>query len=139
MGIRRKARECALQILFQSEYSPPEINEVLSSYWSTNQNPPKIRDYAGLLVRGVYARKEEIDAMIAQSAHNWRIDRMTKVDRNILRMAVYEFLSEEGIPKRAVINEALEIAKKFSTEESAQFINGVLDGIKSTLEKKGSA
>jgi N utilization substance protein B len=135
MGIRRKARECALQILFQSEYSPPEIEELLDAYWSDHRIPDKVRDYTGLLVRGVHANIGEIDTLITKNAHNWRIDRMTKVDRNILRVAVYEFLSGEGIPKRVVINEALEIAKKFSTSESAHFINGVLDGIKNAMEE----
>jgi N utilization substance protein B len=130
MGIRRKARECALQLLFQCEYSPPDTSESVESYWSAHPISPKIREYADSLVSGVLSNKEEIDELISRKADNWRLERITLVDRNILRIALFEFLYRPEIPKSVVINEALEVAKKYSSEDSAHFINGILDGVK---------
>jgi N utilization substance protein B len=135
MGIRRKSRECALQVLFQLEFHPPDAGEVLSVYWKANKVSEKIREYTEFVVLGVLAHRDEIDAIISRKATNWRIERMTLVDRNIFRIAIYEFLYQSDVPRTVVINEALEIAKKFSTDESAHFINGILDSVKRSIEE----
>src|SRR5881409_3182126 len=107
MGARRKARELALQMLYQHDVSG---------------NPPDT-------IITTFDNLQKIDAMIVQQADNWRIERMAVVDRNIIRMSIYEFLHENDTPKLVVIDEAIEIAKKFGTQKSSQFINGILDGI----------
>jgi N utilization substance protein B len=101
-----------------------------------NEHPGKVREFADELFEGSIKRIKEIDKTIQQHTKNWRLSRMAAVDRNILRVAVYEFLCDTGTPVTVVINEALEIAKKFSTHESAQFVNGVLDSIKNDLMQK---
>jgi transcription antitermination protein NusB len=109
----------------------PEV--ILDSYWDMNEQPGKVREFAVELFRGTIARLKEIDRLIQGHTKNWRLSRMAAVDRNVLRLAVFELLSDARTPDTVVINEALEIAKKFSTNESAQFVNGVLDSIKNDL------
>lgn len=135
MGVRRKARECALQMLFQSDMSGSPSTEVLTTFWTMNTQPAEVMEFANRLFSGTMLRLAPIDEIIRSHATNWRMDRMATVDRNVLRLAVYEFLEDET-PKAVVINEALEIAKKFSTDESAHFVNGILDSIKNDLTKK---
>ncbi|MBL8150660.1 MAG: transcription antitermination factor NusB [Blastocatellia bacterium] len=139
MGARRKARECALQMLFQYDIARPAINELVKTYWEEMHESPRpdITDFATNLVLGTIKNLSEIDERITKRTENWRISRMAVVDRNLLRMAVYEFLYEADTPKTVVINEALEIARRFSTYEATQFINGILDGIKRDLETVG--
>ncbi|MBN2430330.1 MAG: transcription antitermination factor NusB [Acidobacteria bacterium] len=129
MGARRKARECALQLLFQADLSPMSVSEFHDIYWRLHPKSPEIRKYADFLFLGTLAHRTDIDALVQKYSEHWRIERMAAVDRNILRMAVFEFLHEQETPTTVVINEALEIARKFSTEESTQFINGILDAI----------
>jgi N utilization substance protein B len=136
MGLRRTARECALQMLYQYDVGKQPIEEILESFWEMNEHPRKVREFADELFEGSIKRIKEIDKTIQQHTKNWRLSRMAAVDRNILRVAVYEFLCDTGTPVTVVINEALEIAKKFSTHESAQFVNGVLDSIKNDLMQK---
>ena len=136
MGLRRTARECALQMLYQYDIGNQPAEEVLDSFWEMNEHPKKVREFANELFEGSLERLKEIDKTIQQHTKNWRLSRMAAVDRNILRVAVYEFLCDKRTPVTVVINEALEIAKKFSTHESAQFVNGVLDSIKNDLLKK---
>ncbi len=127
--MRRLAREIALQILFQSEFAPQiSISSFLDVYdGSVNDDSLK---YAAVLTEGVQAHKEKIDTIIQASARHWKIDRMATVDRNILRLAVYEMkFADEILKPHMAINEAVEIAKKFSTEDSSSFINGVLDQV----------
>jgi N utilization substance protein B len=138
MGLRRTARECALQMLYQYDVGKQPIEEILESFWEMNEHPRKVREFADELFEGSIKRIKEIDKTIQQHTKNWRLSRMAAVDRNILRVAVYEFLCDTGTPVTVVINEALEIAKKFSTHESAQFVNGVLDSIKNDLMQKGA-
>ena len=138
MGLRRLARECALQMLYERDVGKHESDDVLDSFWAMNNHPEKVRDFANELFQGSVARLGEIDAIIQTHAENWRIRRMAVVDRNILRLAVFEFLSGRRTPHTVVINEALEIAKKYSTVESAQFVNGILDSIKSDLRKRSA-
>lgn len=136
MGLRRTARECALQMLYQFDIGKQPIEEIIDSFWEMNEHPKKVREFANDLFEGSVERLKEIDKRIQQHAQNWRLSRMAAVDRNILRLAVYEFLCDTTTPATVVINEALEIAKKYSTHESAQFVNGVLDSIKNDLTQK---
>ena len=138
MGDRRKARELALQMLFQIDITSDQVEEVFSSFFASHKFKPEVVDFAQRVVKGSVEHREEIDRLISTTTKHWKMDRMATVDRNILRIAVYEFLYEGTVPKKVSINEALEIAKKYSTAESAQFINGVLDGIKKKLENQAS-
>ncbi|HEX8637755.1 MAG TPA: transcription antitermination factor NusB [Pyrinomonadaceae bacterium] len=138
MGTRRKARECALQMLFAADVAKTVVPNVLTNgYWNELGEvvvDDKTQEFANNLVQGTLREMETIDARIKTRAEHWRIERMAIVDRNVLRLAVYEFLYEET-PHTVVINEALEIARRFSTFEATQFINGILDAIKHDLEK----
>ncbi len=140
MGARRKARECALQMLFQYDIARPKVEDLIKTYWEEmcetpkSEVSPEITEFATALVKGTIAHLTELDDRISNRAANWRISRMAIVDRNLLRMAVYEFFYQPNTPKTVVINEALEIARRFSTYEATQFINGILDGIKRDLE-----
>ena len=135
MGVRRRARECALQMLFQFDLAKPTLPELLKTYWEElNDTSVDAQEFATNLTLGVIAHLDEVDALIRRRTEHWRISRMAVVDRNLLRLAVYEFLYEAETPKTVVINEALEIARRFSTYEATQFVNGILDGIKRDLE-----
>jgi transcription antitermination protein NusB len=137
MGFRRVARECALQMLYQLDIGKLTPGEIQGSFWNMNEQPELVRKFAVQLFTGTVAQLEEIDRTIQKHAQNWRLKRMPAVDRNILRMAVYELLSAAKTPGTVVINEALEIARKFSTQDSAQFVNGVLDSVKDELIHRG--
>jgi len=130
MGKRRKAREVALQFLYQldqhgAEDPAPHDHE----FWQRHPVDPDTHAFAEELVRGSKQQQGKIDQLLTQYAEHWDLDRMAVVDRNILRMAVYELLWQPEVPPKAAINEAIEIAKKFGTTESSRFINGVLDRI----------
>jgi len=129
MGARRKARELALQMLFQHDISGNAPDMIESTFEDLQKSKPNTREFAVKILRGTVEHLAEIDDMIQQQADNWRISRMAVVDRNIIRMSVYEFLHETDTPKLVIIDEAIEIAKKFGTQKSSQFINGILDGI----------
>jgi len=138
MGTRRKARECALQMLFAADVTKLSGDIVTRNFWDELGEPDMedvMRDFSVRLVNGTLRELETVDDKIRTRAEHWRIERMAIVDRNVLRLAVYEFLFEET-PNTVVINEALEIARRFSTFEATQFINGILDAIKHDLEKK---
>ncbi len=137
MGTRRKARECALQMLFAADAAKTLSSILTDKYWSELGEGPldeATREFADKLTVGTLREIETIDERIRTRAEHWRIERMAIVDRNVLRLAVYEFLFEET-PHTVVINEALEIARRFSTFEATQFVNGILDAIKHDLEK----
>jgi N utilization substance protein B len=136
MGLRRTARECALQMLYEFDVGKHPESEIIRTFWQMNDHPEKVGDFANRLFEGTLKRLDEIDAVIQQHAKNWRLGRMAVVDRNILRLAVYEFLADSQTPETVVINEALEIARKYSTQESALFVNGILDSIKTELIEK---
>ena len=138
MGHRRVARECALQMMYELDVGKHPKEEILRTYWLMNEHPQKVRDFAELLFEGAVQKLKEIDKVIQKHTKNWRLSRMAAVDRNVLRLAVFEFLWGGKTPGTVVINEALEIAKKFSTHESAQFVNGILDSIKNNLMEKGT-
>jgi N utilization substance protein B len=134
MSTRRKAREYALQMLFQWDITRDQIETIAASFWENHEEPPAVKDFTAQLVSRTIEHVEEIDAIIQRHAEHWRLDRMAVVDRNILRMATQEFLYDKETPKTVVINEAIEIARRFSAQESPQFINGILDSIKRELE-----
>ena len=138
MGSRRKARECALQMLFAADVSEARVDDLVRTYWNelgdADVEPPS-RDFATRLATGTLAHLKELDERIRSRAEHWRISRMAVVDRNILRLAVYEFI-HEPTPRTVAINEALEIARRFSTYEATQFINGILDAIKRDLDEQ---
>jgi len=123
-------------MLYELDVGKHSKEEILRTFWQMNEQRPKVRDFAAQLFEGAVQRLKEIDRIIQLHAKNWRLGRMAVVDRNILRISVFEFLSDSRTPETVVINEALEIAKKFSTHESAQFVNGILDSIKKELTEK---
>lgn len=126
-------------MLFQYDIARPRPDELIDSYWGelAEDIGQEAKEFSNKIVLGTINHLDEIDDMIAKHSEHWRISRMTVVDRNILRMAVYEFLYEPQTPAVVIINEALEIARRFSTFEATQFINGILDAIKRDLELKG--
>lgn len=129
MRKRTQAREFALQILYRQDLNPEPAGPLLDSFWKDNPAPPEVREYTVRLVQGTLRHRAEIDAVIAKYAEHWELHRMAAVDRNILRYTVYELLYLEEIPPKVAINEAVNIAKKFSQEDSGKFVNGVLDKI----------
>lgn len=133
--MRRKAREYALQILYALDLNPAPTSDFLKVFWEMNETKEEVEEYATHLVRGTLAQKDRIDELISNHSSHWKIDRMPATDRNILRIGTYELLEEQNVPPKAVINEAIEIAKKFGTTDSATFINGVLDSIHQDLQK----
>ncbi len=135
MGARRKGRELALQMLYQWDVSRDPVETVIYSTSDLQLAGDAAREFARGLVEGTVDRVEEIDKMLMDSSEHWRLGRMSTVDRNVLRMAVYELLRRES-PAGVVINEALEVAKRFSTPESAAFVNGILDAVNQEINAK---
>jgi len=158
MGKRREARERAVQFLFQHDMNPPEdLEAALNHFWDSQRAaaiaedkgmatwgqpvelPPPTADEAAVrlfaepLIRGALEHRDEADALIKRHAQNWDLHRMAAVDRNILRLAIYEMLHRDDIPPVVSINEAVDIAKKFSTQDSGKFVNGILDKVKGDL------
>lgn len=158
MGMRREARERVVQFLFQHDVNPPkDLEGALEAFWESQREaaleaekkpstwgekvvlpPPTteeaaVRLFAEPLLRGTLEHRDQIDAEIMRHAKNWEIQRMAVVDRNILRLAVYEMLHREDIPPVVSINEAIDIAKRFSTDDSGKFVNGILDKVKGDL------
>ena len=138
MGTRRKSRELALQMLFQADLGRQTAEEVQRTFWGERAAvEAATRSFADELFSVALERAPEIDALIERHAEHWRMERMAVVDRNLLRAGVAEFLGFPETPKPVIINESLEIARKFSGSESVQFINGVLDSIAHELEDSG--
>lgn len=138
---RRHAREAALQMLYQWEVGRTSASEVLRTFWRHDSRPADEwsddhRAFAERLAMGVTDTIGNIDPIIAEAAEHWRLERMNVIDRLILRLAVYEFLHEAGTPARVIINEALELARTFSTDDAVRFINGVLDAIRRRLQRE---
>ncbi len=130
MGSRRKAREIALQFLYQIEITREDLETSLDLFWAEHPVERETRDYANELVRGTYANLDKIDPLIGRHAHNWILSRMAAIDRNILRIAVYEMLFSKHAPPIVVIDEAVDIVKKYSMPDSGAFVNGILDQIR---------
>ena len=140
-GRRRRAREMALQMLYQRDLAKAPIEDVVAAFdlasFRSETSPgssPKLDlesfEYARRLVVGAFAELERIDAVLAERAVNWRVERMPAVDRNILRLAVYELSRETDVPRVVVIDEAIELAKRFGSEQSGSFVNGLLDSLR---------
>jgi N utilization substance protein B len=140
INTRRRAREAALQMLYQSEIGRTGAYEAIATYWPAHDAghdvPEALREFANSLVGGTLERVTEIDAILTAHAQNWRVERMAVIDRLILRLAVYEFLAEANTPPRVVINEALELARSYSGEEAVAFVNGVLDAVRKELKRE---
>ena len=164
MGKRREARERAVQFLFQYDLNPPEdLDGALNQFWESQhaaaiagekgsatwgqpvELPPPSVDEAAIrlfcdpLIRGALEHRDEADTTIKKHAKNWDLHRIAAVDRNILRLAIFEMLHREDIPPIVSINEAVDIAKKFSTQDSGKFVNGILDKVKSELMRPARA
>jgi N utilization substance protein B len=165
MGKRREARERAVQFLFQHDLNPPEaLDAALEHFWGSQRGaaiteekegaatwgepvelpPPTVdeaavRLFADPLIRGTLEFRDEADGIITRHAKNWELHRIAAVDRNILRLAIYEMLHREDIPPIVSINEAVDIAKRFSTQDSGKFVNGILDKVKSELMRPARA
>ena len=136
-GTRRKSRELAMQMLFQADVGKQSPEQVTATFWkSVDTGEPEVRGFAEDLFRSAIAHQEKIDELIAANSRHWRIERMPAVDRNLLRMAVGEMLGFKSTPFPIVINEALEIGRRFSAPESINFLNGILDAIAHSLLPK---
>ena len=134
MGLRRKSREFALQFLFSHDFQgrscvPEDVEQEITAFCSSFDTGDKALAYGKELIHGICSNVEEIDNLLADHSHNWRVERMSLVDRNILRIAVYEMQHCDQAPAQVAINEALEIAKRYSIGESVAFINGILDAV----------
>lgn len=139
MGARRKAREIAIQILYQADVAGVPFSEAFATYEGYFHPSPRVLSFAKELVDGVAKYQKDIDTLIERFSKNWKITRMSAIDRNILRLATYELLYRPDIPPKVSINEAVELAKAFGTDESASFVNGILDAIYKIIVKDGSA
>ena len=133
MGKRRKARELALMILYELEFRTGEAKAILDTFWQDHLVPPDVRAFTESLVRGTVESGPEIDRLIAANAAHWSLARIALVERNILRLAVYELVYRDDIPERVAINEAIELAKLYGSQESGAFVNGILDQIRLAL------
>ena len=138
MGNRRMSRELALKVLYQMEHSQEPVDEALELFSQNFRAPRQLWDYAQTLVRGISQNRDEIDTRLEQASRRWRLGRMPRVDRNILRMATFEMLHTQ-VPPKAAISEAVELAKRYSSEEAPAFINGVLDSLLATLKQNPAA
>jgi N utilization substance protein B len=141
MGARHSGREAALQMLFQIELSGTSADDAIDLFWRSfdSDSDPDGRLYADEAVRGVTASREELDREIVRASANWRIERMARVDRNVLRLGAWELLHRRDVPRAVVLDEAIEIAKAFGTDESSAFVNGVLNRIAETVGRKDVA
>ena len=135
MGLRRKGREAAFQLMYQVDVSGTELSVAEGEFWSQMGVPKDARDFASSLVEGVVEKLEEIDDLISSHSHNWKIHRMNSVDRNVLRLGVFELVHCRETPTKVIINEAIEIGKKFGTSDSSAFINGILDKISKNIRE----
>ncbi|MCF8055396.1 MAG: transcription antitermination factor NusB [Desulfocapsa sp.] len=139
MTVRRRSREAVLQFLFQDDFkgfesgSEQDLDQRFADFCSLYEIQKKARPYAATLLQGVYNKRAEVDAIISEHASNWRLERIDVTDRNILRIAVYEMIHQQDVPPEAAINEAVEIAKRFCTEDSPAFVNGILDAVKKSV------
>lgn len=136
---RRQGRECALQLLYQWEGERGDPSALLPVFWRGRRSDRATRQFAEQLFLGVVEALEEIDPLIAEHAQHWRLERMAAIDRNLLRLAVHELRSSPRTPPAVVINEALEIARRFSGPDSVEFVNGILDAVSKTLGARAAS
>jgi N utilization substance protein B len=134
MGKRRKAREFALMVMYELEFRPGEAEAILKGFWQEHPAVPEVQSFAESLVRGAVGHAPEIDRQVAGHATHWSLARIAPVERNILRLAAYELLYRHDIPEKVAINEAIELAKLYGSEESGAFVNGILDQIRLSLQ-----
>ena len=139
MRKRTKSREYALQILYQVDIRQGDWRPILQEFWAAQRVEGEVRQFADQLVAGTAGHHEEIDRVIGAHANNWNMKRMAVVDRNILRLGVFELLHMGDVPPKVCINEALELAKRFGDTESAKFINGILDAVHKAHTRPGDA
>ena len=130
MGKRRRAREFALQVLYQLDIRKERAEEVLHQFWKENDDEKEVQNFTNILVKGVEEKRSEIDKLLTEYALNWDLSRMSVVDRSILRLGTFEILFLKEIPFAVSINEAIELAKSFGTDDSFKFINGILNRVK---------
>jgi len=135
---RRKAREIALQVLYGLNFENIDVQKALDLFWSNFVAPKAAKEFAAFLVQGTCEHKDELDKLIAGCSDNWSLGRMSKVDINILRLAVFEFLYCDDIPPKVSLNEAVDLGKTFGSENSGSFINGILDALNLKLNKKNA-
>ena len=135
MRLRRKAREIALQVLYQLDVLKIDSKEGIDLFWEHFSAPDDAREFASELIEGTWSRRDEIDRLISTCSENWSLERMARVDRNILRLAVYELLYGQGIPPKVALNEAIDLGKEFGSENSGSFINGILDALYTKLRQ----
>jgi len=136
MGDRRQGREFALQMLYQIDMGGGRERDTFSTFWEGKKPTPEARTFAQELVSGTLEHLESIDSVLRQGLEHWRLPRIAAVDRSVLRLAVFEFLNQPQTPPVVVIDEAIELAKRFGGDESGLFVNGVLDGIRKKLESQ---
>jgi len=136
MGRRRKARELALQALYQMDFYGDKDHPSLKIFWSEQKVSEATKGFAEKLVEGVMRRQKEIDNLLEKHSEHWKVNRMSRIDRNILRIAVLEFLEMDDIPCKVTIDEAIEMGKRFGTSESGAFINGILDQVLKSLMRE---
>jgi N utilization substance protein B len=134
---RRQAREWAVQLLFQTEFNPDNLDQALADFWNDEEKKPSERDktYVNEVVNGVIEKRRDVDRTISKYTENWDVERLGVLDRTVLRVAVYEMLFRSDIPPVVSINEAVEIAKAYISKESGRFVNGVLDRIQKELDR----
>lgn len=135
---RRKAREIALQVLYGLNFVDIDVQKALDLFWGNFVAPKSAKEFAAFLVHGTCEHKEELDNLIAGCSDNWSLGRMSKVDINILRLAVFEFLYCDDIPPKVTLNEAVDLGKTFGSENSGSFINGILDALNLKINKKNA-
>ncbi len=138
MGKRRKSREIAIQVLYQLEMNDIAAKNAIKSFWDTYQPLDDLKEFTNQIIYGVIKHRKRIDQIIAKTSDHWSLDRIAHVDRNILRAGIFEMLYCSDIPVKVTIDEAVELAKKFGTEHSSSFINGVLDKVAHQYSKKKS-
>ena len=137
MGMRRRARELALQLLYQHEHTGADLDAMQTDFDEWTNASDDVRDFADFLLRGTLSNLADLDEELERQTAHWRLERLAAVDRNILRLAMFELKHEPDTPPAVVIDEAIEIAKKFGAEESGRFVNGVLDGFVKRKAKAG--
>jgi N utilization substance protein B len=134
MGARHRARQYAVQVLFQLDVTGEDPGDALAGFWESRDPVPAVRSFTEELVCGSWEQREHLDSVLEESAANWKVSRMAMVDRNVLRLALYELLHGQGTPSPVVLDEAIELGKQFGNADSGPFINGILDAVRRRLD-----